>query len=207
MDIRTPLDPREVDPTELDAREADPVDEIQSLVELEICGQSTLTDDGKSLAALVASGSEVRQQAEEWRHFFSLLEDMKIEAAPNFIDIVMERVETERARPRLQHSAWAAAALFVLFFGGAMLLVGANYPSAGSTVSALRDFVVTSALAGAGMLGATWKGVGVAVSSWMAASLLNGILFTVGVVGLNVLAISLLRSRQKVLAPAPRRSR
>jgi hypothetical protein len=59
---------------------------------------------------------------------------------------------------------WPAAALLV-FCSGMIAFATAGEPlgAAGSILRTTGDFLASTALAGAGLMGATWKGVGIAV--------------------------------------------
>lgn len=96
--------------------------------------------------------------------------------------------------------AWAAPlALIALLGGGAAILVGvsaARLQPAGQmfgAFGALFDLFSTAVLAGAGLLQASWRGVGLALGEVLSGSWVNLGAFALGVVGLNFLLVRLIR--------------
>ncbi len=72
----------------------------------------------------------------------------------------------------------------------------------------MADFATSAALSGAGLLAASWRGVGMAVAA--ALDLPATVAFGIGVVAVNALLIALLRRprrRRAALAAASRRRR
>jgi hypothetical protein len=57
--------------------------------------------------------------------------------------------------------------------------------------------MVAGLVAGAGLVGATWSGVGAAVGEWLGASPVRAVLALVAVVLLNVLAVRSLSRRPR----------
>jgi hypothetical protein len=103
--------------------------------------------------------------------------------------------------------AWGAAALALALLGGAAALLtglgAARLEPASPFVAALRavaDLVGSSVAAGAGLIGASWRGIGLAVGHWLTASVPNAIAFAVLVVGVNLLLWRRLRRRPRPLA-------
>lgn len=83
------------------------------------------------------------------------------------------RIRAERRRPACRRLpgvanpaawAWPAAAMAAFAAAALWLSIGSTSPISG-LVSTLGDLLATSLLAGAGLLGATWRGVGLAVRS------------------------------------------
>lgn len=94
-------------------------------------------------------------------------------------------------------AAFAAAAALVLGGAGALAPEGAL---AGTAVT-LFDFLATSFLAGAGLLAASWRGVGMGLEELFAQSEVNLVAFGVAVVCLNLLFFRMLRRRQTTASP------
>jgi hypothetical protein len=96
------------------------------------------------------------------------------------------------------------AALFLAVTASLFLLTGAGSTSPmGGVIAALADFFVTTSLAGAGLLAASWQGLGMALGE-----LLDGpgwIVFGAGVLALDLLLVQLLRRRR--LAASERSAR
>ena len=163
-----------------------------------------------------------RKQLERLRE---LIARMRVEPRPGFADEVMAAVhrerqasdlmsakeavdqeiaaDLERSSPRpMVVSALAAAALLMVV---AAALVGTGNGTGGlvGTAAAVGDFAWSTLLAGAGLLTASWQGVGATVGAWLRESTLNLVIGLALVVGLNLLLFHLLRRR--VAASARRR--
>lgn len=126
----------------------------------------------------------------------AVLEAERIEVGPELADAVMARLGSARPSSR----AWPVAVAVVAFLG--ILSAAVLRPTAASAagpLSAVADFFASAALAGSGLLAASWRGMGQWVSGWLGASALN-LLLGVGILAaVNLLLISLLRRRR---APA-----
>jgi hypothetical protein len=100
--------------------------------------------------------------------------------------------------------SWRAAALaLAVLGGGAALLTGlsaAQLEPASPFVAALAavaDLAGSSLEAGAGLVGASWRGIGLAVGDWLSASVPNKVAFGALVVGINLLLWRRLRRRPR----------
>lgn len=105
--------------------------------------------------------------------------------------------------------AWRlpVAALVAFALGAALLLAGQPTGPLGGTGSTLADFAQSTLLAGAGLLGASWRGIGLGLHELFAASTGSLIAAAVAVLCLDLLFVSLLRRRKApVEATAVRRS-
>jgi anti-sigma factor RsiW len=95
---------------------------------------------------------------------------------------------------------WVAAAiLLALLMSGATLLTGlnatGNTPAFGplaAASAAVVDLFKTSALAGAGLLSASWRGLGLAFSTLLSGSRWTAVSFIIFVVGIDLLLLRLL---------------
>lgn len=95
---------------------------------------------------------------------------------------------------------WVAAGIMLFLLGiGAALLTGlgamAEAPALGAIAAAsatLFDFFKSSALAGAGLLSASWRGLGLAFSDLLSGSRWTAASFIVLVVGIDLLLLKLL---------------
>ena len=156
--------------------------------------------------------AELRQRVEgnprleaETRHLESLhalLARERVEVPAGFTDAVMERLPARRSSlAGTKGRAWAVAVAALIATGAAVTAL-ASWARAGSgdgalgPLAAIGDFFATVALAGAGLLAASWRGLGQLVGGWLGASIANLILGAVVVIGVNLLLISLLRRRR-----------
>jgi hypothetical protein len=117
-------------------------------------------------------------------------------------------------------SAWRWPFVLLLTLGGvaAVLFGGAAAelePAAPgfAAFAALVKFFTSTALAGAGLAGATWKGLGAGLAQWLVASKLHLAAAAIVVAGLNLLLFRLLRPTRRPASaearahPAGRRTR
>ena len=108
---------------------------------------------------------------------------------------------------------WPFALLLVLggvaavLFGGAAAELEPAAPGF-AAFSALVKLFSSTTLAGAGLAGATWKGLGAGLAQWLVASKLHLAAAAIVVAGLNLLLFRLLRptSRPATSEASPRRS-
>lgn len=130
------------------------------------------------------------------------LERSRVGVRAGFTAEVMARLPAagwEGSAPR----AWRLPlALLAAFAAAAAALVGVSsarfhpgVPFAGA-VAAVADMFQTAALAGAGMLAASWRGIGLAVRELFSTSPGTVVAFVVLVVAVDLLAIALIRRRK-----------
>jgi anti-sigma factor RsiW len=158
----------------------------------------------------LAGCAECREEREELLALEALLQKSSIPVRPDFKDAVLSSLPTsgwENQHPK----TWAfPAAVFLLLAGIAAALFGsAHLEAAGPGASALvamADMLGSTVQAGAGLLAATWKGLGLAFEEVIASPVSLGVL-AVLVISLNLLFISLLRRRRSAAAEAPRGGR
>ncbi len=142
-----------------------------------------------------------------------LLGELVVPVESGFTEQVMRRVmarepevlpsvdwfgESEASRGRLlARPGWLAAGLLAAFLGIAAVLGGLGGGSASASVlAALTDFAGTSLAAGAGLLGASWQGIGGVLAAWLGESIWNLLLFGGVVLGLDVLFFMMIRRRR-----------
>ena len=94
-------------------------------------------------------------------------------------------------------AALAAAAAALVGVSSARLHPGAPFAGA---LAAVADMFQTAALAGAGLLAASWHGIGLAVGELLAASPGAVVAFVVLVLAVDLLALALVRRRRVVSA-------
>jgi predicted anti-sigma-YlaC factor YlaD len=135
----------------------------------------------------------------------------RVAVRPGFAAEVVAALEPapwEARRP----AAWRwPVALLVALAAGAAALSGSAATAVGgssgwwTSVGALARMFVAGLVAGAGMVGATWSGVGAAVGEWLGGSPARLVLAIVAVVLVNVLAVRSLSRRSR--AAEARRTR
>lgn len=116
------------------------------------------------------------------------LAQARVEVRPDFADRVMESVHGESA-PAASAARWtlAGAAAALLLLVGSMAILGGTGDSGLGLLGMLGDFASMTLLAGAGMLGATWAGVGSTVDAWLGSSVANWAVALMVVAGLAFL--------------------
>jgi anti-sigma factor RsiW len=131
----------------------------------------------------------------------ALLQKNRIPVRTGFKDTVLASLPTAGWENRHPKTWGFPAAVFLLLAGIAAALFGsAHLSTAGPGASALlavADMLGSTMQAGAGLLAATWKGLGMAFEEVIASPVSLGVL-AVLVISLNLLLISLLRRRRPV---------
>lgn len=129
----------------------------------------------------------------------------RLAVRPDFRQSVMAALPAAGWEGRAPRAWRLPAAVFALLTAAAALVLGSTSPAAGAASSAVGALAAVaalleaSALAGAGLLAASWKGVGLIVAELLASRLLLSA-FVVLIVCLNLLLFTLLRRRRT--APA-----
>ena len=133
----------------------------------------------------------------------------RIEVGEDFREEVMEALPTvgwESSHPK----SWVAALAIVLVLAaGAAAVAGSTAarldPAAPflAALAAVFDLFRSSVVAGAGLLSASWTGLGIALGSLLEQSVWNLVAFGVVVLGLNVVLFRLLRRRGDRAAAVP----
>lgn len=159
------------------------------------------------LAAELAADSRLAAEAAGWRALHRVLREDRVAVREGFQQRVMAALpepawRTSRARSARLYPALVAA-LLACTVGATFLLSGlADQPLAGTGL-ALADFFQTTLLAGSGLLGATWVGLGFGLEKLFASSGVSLFAFGAAVLFLNLLFFSLLRRRGAAPAAAP----
>ncbi|HEV7786226.1 MAG TPA: zf-HC2 domain-containing protein [Thermoanaerobaculia bacterium] len=153
----------------------------------------------------LAGCEECREEREELAAFQSLFERTTVPVRSDFADSVMAALPHtgwEGKSPRTWQFPVAVAAMLMLAAG--FLIAGssaASVPSGLAALDALASMVSASVLAGAGLLGASWKGIGLIVEDIISSPVSLGA-FAFLVLCLNLLLISLVRRRKPSAATA-----
>ncbi len=109
---------------------------------------------------------------------------------------VAAKTQLSGSRPRASRLSWLVAILGACVLGAFALVSGSSGEGGESIVGTLLAASQAALLAGAGLVGATWSGVSVAVTSWMGESIALVALAVIALLGtLAFLARSLRRAR------------
>jgi len=151
----------------------------------------------------VAACTACRDERAELRALEEVLQRNRVALRPDFRDQVLAALPAtgwEGRHPRTW--AFPAAAFVLLGVLAAFALGGHLGESSGlGAVFAIGGLIRATLLAGAGLLAATWKGVGLVFEEMLSSPLSLGV-FAVLVVSLNLLLISLIRRRRPQQAGA-----
>jgi len=195
---------------------ADP--DSKQLVDLSV-DDSLSAAEREALRARLAGDEGLRREERELALLHELLAGERIAARPGFAREVMAALpETAPwADRRLQgwRSALAALAALVTLALGFFGIAGVRLHPASpvlATAGTIAEFAAAAALSGAGLLTASWRGVGMALAA--ALDLPATVVFGIGVLAVNALLLVLLRRpgwragwRRRAAAPAAVRRR
>ena len=180
-------------------------EEILGLLHRELDGDLD-PDEARQLESLCRQDPAVAAERRELRDLDRLLVSDRIWAREGFQERVMAALPDHPSwEPVGDRSRWLfpAAAAFVLLSGSLLLLLGS---AGGETVPGLlasvAEFFASTLLAGAGLLGASWRGMGMVLGEMLEGP--GWIAFGLGVLALDVLLLVLLR-RSRSSAPAEAR--
>lgn len=148
------------------------------------------------LEAALAAQPALAHEAARMVALHGMLADSRIEVRPGFTHEVVsalppaawERRRAWRLPLALAAGLGVAAAVFLAFAGG-------GDSGAFGTIAAIGDFFQVTLLAGAGLLGATWSGVTLAVDELFAGKRSMIVALVVGVIFLDLLFLRMLRRR------------
>lgn len=155
----------------------------------------------------LASCADCRRERDELLALESLLRRDALPVRPDFRTAVMASLPAAGWEARSPKTWRFPAAVLVLMgaFAAGLLVVGSDSHSSGfSAVLAVGSLFRAALVAGAGLLAASWKGVGLVVERVISSPASLGA-FGFLVVCLNLLLISLLRRRRPARAEAVRR--
>lgn len=127
------------------------------------------------------------------------LQAARLAVRPGFQSAVMAALPATGWESRSARSwAWPAALMVALGAAAAAVLASGSSADRGpvaGALGALVDLMVTATQTGAGLLAASWQGVGLAVQDLFGGSALRLGVFGLGVLCLNLLFFRLLRRR------------
>jgi len=167
---------------------------------LEMDGQLTALERQR-LAAWAAEDAERQSERTRLARMGRLLAESRVEAPAGFTAALMAKLPAagwEARHPR----SWAWPLVLLALVGSlaaafAGLAAGRLEPAspALSAIAAVGGLLAASLTAGAGLLTASWQGLGVALSGLLEGRPLNWIAFAVLVLGIDLLLLRLLRRR------------
>lgn len=128
-----------------------------------------------------------------------------VEPSPDFVARVMDNLPVADWEAREEESSFAAwqmpiAAMLLFAVGAAFLLSGVDSAILG-TGAAVADFLATTALAGAGLLEASWRGMGWGLQQMFADSPATVAAVAGVVLGVDALFVSMLLRRRRQAVP------
>lgn len=152
----------------------------------------------------LASCADCRRERQEILALDGLLRGSALPVRPDFRVSVMSALPTVGWQARSPR-AWRFTAAVIVLLGGfaAALLIAGSAPAASGfgALAAVGGMLQASILAGAGLLGASWKGLGLVVDHVVSSPASLGV-FGFLVLCLNLLLISLIRRRRPAAAAA-----
>jgi len=154
-----------------------------------------------ALSAHLEGCAECRSERASVQRVVARLATDRIEVRSGFTAEVMAALEPAPWEARTLR-AWRMPFALVLtlagiaaaLFGGAAAELDRGAGGFGA-LAALADLFVTATTAGAGLLAASWQGLGLGVAEWLGESKLNLAAALGAVVGVNYLLLRLLRRR------------
>lgn len=191
---------------------ADDHEVARQWLDLDLAGELAGTDQAR-LEAHLEGCAECRAERRSLAALDGLLAACRVPIREDFQSRVMASLPAagwEAARSPVHSPAawrWPAAALAALLVATAALVGWASPQLApggsfAGALAALGDLFSTSALAGAGLLGASWQGIGMVTSEALGEIPGGLVAFTVLVVCLNLLLIALVRRRASTVSAA-----
>lgn len=173
---------------------------------LELESDGELPPDRRAdLDAHLAACPECSTERRDLERLQGLLQRERLAVRPDFRHAVLQSLPAAPWEARAPRSWSFPVAAFLLLGGIAALLFGSSSGEMGGGSSvlgallALTGLVQASTLAGAGLLGASWKGVGLVLQEVLASPMSLGA-FALLVVCLNLLLVSLVRRRRVAVA-------
>jgi len=162
------------------------------------------------LADHLGTCAACRREREEAEALGRLLRGSRLPVRPDFRSAVLSALPSTGWESRAPRSWVLPAAAMLLFAAAAMLLLSSSslvLPPGVSALMAVGEMVRASMLAGVGLLGASWKGIGLIAREVVSSPLAIGV-FGLLVLSVNLLLVSLIRRRRgsAVAALAARRN-
>ena len=151
--------------------------------------------------------AECREEQQELAAINLLIDRSAIPIDESFTQEVMDALPPAGWETRAPRTWLAALAVVLLLAVGAAALIGSASEDVASAVplaavAAVWELLSSSALAGAGMMAASWKGLGIAFQEVLGQSVWNMIAFGVIVISLDLLLLRYLLRAPEVKARA-----
>lgn len=165
--------------------------------------------EAQRLERHLASCEPCRREKRELERLDELLGAARVPVREGFRDEVVAALPSAAWESR-HPASWAAGVALVLALGGGAFALTSGAGVSASPLAeifvAVFDLFRSSLLAGAGLLDASWRGLGLALGRLFDGSLLNLAAFGIFVLGVDVLFLRLLlRTRRKVRETAASR--
>jgi len=173
--------------------------EFHELLDLSLDG-ALGTAEARRLDAHLARCSACRTERAQLEKLSEVLQSAKIDVDPSFRDRVIAELGPTAWEARTRRSWISAVALAALFgsiaavlggFGAARLAPASSFLSALAAVFGLFE---ASLLAGFGLLGASWRGLGLGVQEVLSGSPANVVALAAVVLGCNLVFFRLFQS-------------
>ncbi|MFQ5350719.1 MAG: zf-HC2 domain-containing protein [Thermoanaerobaculia bacterium] len=182
--------------------------DFRELLQMQADGELSRLD-AQRLDRHLAGCAACREERRELVRLEDLLTAARVPVRAGFRDELLAALPNAAWESR-HPASWAAGVALVLALGGGAFALTSG---AGVTTSPLAEIFVavldlfrSSLLAGAGLLDASWRGLGLALSQLFAGSWLNLVAFGVFVIGVDTLFLRLLLyTRRKIREAASRR--
>ncbi len=175
--------------------------DYQDLLQMQADGELSRLE-AQRLDRHLACCAGCREERRELARLDELLTAASLRVRPGFRDEVIAALPNAAWESRHPASWAAGVALVLLLGGGAFALTSgagvAAWPLAEISVAVI-DLFRSSLLAGAGLLDASWRGLGLALGRLLDGSLVNLVAFGVFVLGVDALFLRLLlKTRRRV---------
>jgi anti-sigma factor RsiW len=160
--------------------------------------------DRARLEIAMNENPEYRRELDRLRELRHAIEASRVEVRPEFTTRVMEALPVA-SWERAGRQGWGLAAAVVVALAAVSTVLLGTAGAAGGTgpvfgvVAAIGQMLQASLLTGAGLLGASWRGVGLALQEILSVSPMTSVAFGAAVVAINLLFFRLLR--REVRAP------
>lgn len=153
--------------------------------------------DAMRLEAALRERPELQQERRELARLHEVLRRSRFPVRAGFREAVMSGLPPASWEP-VAKQAWGAAiaaAALLAVVSGMLLTLGEASPTGSGfgVLTAIAELLKASVVTGAGLLGASWRGLALALQQALDASPLTMAAFGIGVLAVNLLFLRLLR--------------